>query len=221
MNEPIGAYLDDYTLLEQPGVSARLDDLVKTYPWFTLGRYMQLRSLRGVDPAGYHRALRRTDVRLFIHPYPTLLLAPAAGPVTEPTPAAAIGDDGSYDSLAFEPAGMPEQQPVPPMPSETDAIIDDFLSTEGWGSRIVAAPPVPGVVEEPEDISAASVAEDGEIATEILAQIYLAQGLPDRAIEIYYKLSLKYPEKNAYFADLIAEIRSENGDFGGGTEAYF
>lgn len=46
-----------------------------------------------------------------------------------------------------------------------------------------------------EDISAASVADDGQIATETLAEIYLAQGLPDRAIEIYSKLSLKYPEK--------------------------
>lgn len=214
MDEPIGAYLDDYTLLEQPGVSARLDDLVKTYPWFTLGRYMQLRSLRGVDPAGYHRALRRTDVRLFIHPYPTLLLAPVAEPAGEPA-AVAVEVEEAYHGHTFETGfESPHHQPVP---SETDAIIDDFLSTEGWGSRIVAEPPVPGVVEEPEDISVASVAEDGEIATEILAQIYLAQGLPDRAIEIYYKLGLKYPEKNAYFADLIAEIRAENGEFGNGA----
>lgn len=215
MDEPIGAYLDDYTLLEQPGVSARLDDLVKSYPWFTLGRYMQLRSLRGVDPAGYHRALRRTDVRLFIHPYPTLLLAPVTNATWE---AATVQVEDTHHHDTFETGFESVHQP---MQSETDAIIDDFLSTEGWGSRIVAEPPVPGAVEEPVDISVSSVAEDGEIATEILAQIYLAQGLPDRAIEIYYKLGLKYPEKNAYFADLIAEIRAENGDFGGGTGAYF
>lgn len=211
MDEPIGTYLDDYTLLEQPGVSARIDDLVRSYPWFTLGRYMQLRSLRGVDPAGYHRAMRRTDVRLFIHPYPTLLLAPPAAAAQQGTEP--IATDDGYGR--FEPG-------EPAVPDATTSVIDDFLSTEGWGARIVPQPPVPGQegAEELEDISAASVAEDGEIATEILAQIYLAQGLPDRAIDIYYKLGLKYPEKNAYFADLIAEIRGDEA-MGGGNAAFF
>ena len=38
MENPIGAYLDDYARLDEPGVSLQLYDLVQTYPWFTLGR---------------------------------------------------------------------------------------------------------------------------------------------------------------------------------------
>jgi len=36
-----------------------------------------------------------------------------------------------------------------------------------------------------------------------LAKIYLKQKRYDRALEIFKSLSLKYPEKNVYFADQI------------------
>ena len=42
--------------------------------------------------------------------------------------------------------------------------------------------------------------------TETLARIYDEQGYPDKALEIYSKLSLRYPEKSVYFAALIDEI---------------
>ena len=53
--------------------------------------------------------------------------------------------------------------------------------------------------------------EVGEIVayTETLAQIYLEQGYPEQAKLIYSKLLLAYPEKNTYFAALIAKIENE------------
>ena len=45
--------------------------------------------------------------------------------------------------------------------------------------------------------------------TETLAKIYLEQDYVDRAIEIYSKLSLRYPEKSIYFASLIDEIKQK------------
>ena len=42
-----------------------------------------------------------------------------------------------------------------------------------------------------------------ETFTETLAKIYLKQKRYDRALEIFKSLSLKYPEKNVYFADQI------------------
>lgn len=48
--------------------------------------------------------------------------------------------------------------------------------------------------------------DDGSF-TETLAEIYLKQGRYDKAIEIIDKLSLKFPKKNAYFANRIAEIK--------------
>ncbi|MCI1780143.1 MAG: hypothetical protein LKI53_09350 [Bacteroidales bacterium] len=49
-----------------------------------------------------------------------------------------------------------------------------------------------------------------DFCTETLAEIYVQQQHYEEAISAYSKLSLLYPEKSAYFADLINEIKSKN-----------
>ncbi len=49
---------------------------------------------------------------------------------------------------------------------------------------------------------------DDEFCTETLARIYFEQEFYQRAIEIYEKLILLYPEKSAYFATLIDKARN-------------
>ncbi len=53
------------------------------------------------------------------------------------------------------------------------------------------------------------VAED-ILYTETLAQIYANQGFSKQAIDIYSKLILLYPEKSAYFASLVKELKTKN-----------
>ena len=49
-----------------------------------------------------------------------------------------------------------------------------------------------------------------DLFTETLAQIYAEQGYYEQAKEIYSKLILAYPEKNAYFAALIQKMDELN-----------
>ena len=77
-----------------------------------------------------------------------------------------------------------------------------FLQEEDL--RIVAGEgePEEEVVLQPE------LDDDDEVVTEELAEIYLAQGLRDKSVAIYRKLSLRNPEKSVYFAELIGKINN-------------
>lgn len=59
-----------------------------------------------------------------------------------------------------------------------------------------------------EDISISSVIENEDLVTETLAMVYTNQKLYAKAISIYEKLILKFPEKSAYFATRIENLRN-------------
>lgn len=81
-----------------------------------------------------------------------------------------------------------------------DDIIDRFLLQEDL--RIVADENG----EDKEVTTEAELSGEDDVVSEQLAEIYVSQGLCDRAIEIYHKLSLLNPEKSVYFAGLIDKL---------------
>lgn len=87
--------------------------------------------------------------------------------------------------------------------NEVDDLISKFIQAEPK----IKKPQQNQKFFTPEDVAQRSVEEDGNIATETLAKIYLRQELYAKAIEIYERLCLKYPAKSRYFADQIAEIK--------------
>lgn len=87
-------------------------------------------------------------------------------------------------------------------------LIDRFLSA---GDELIA-PQRPDKAQtiDAKKIEDESVRENDDILTETLASIYLKQKQYARAINIFKKLSLKYPEKSGYFAARISEIENRN-----------
>jgi hypothetical protein len=81
-------------------------------------------------------------------------------------------------------------------------LIDKFISTN---PRI--EPQKDKVYLPNEDISRPFTEESGGLVTETLAKIYVNQGYYSKAIEIYEKLSLKFPEKSSYFASQIEKVK--------------
>lgn len=54
-----------------------------------------------------------------------------------------------------------------------------------------------------------SIAKEEDLASEPLAEIYIKQGKYDTAIDMYRKLSLRNPQKSAYFARKIEAVLKE------------
>ncbi len=49
--------------------------------------------------------------------------------------------------------------------------------------------------------------EEKDVDTEAMAEVWIKQGHPEKAVEIYHKLSLLNPSKSSYFAVLIEKLK--------------
>ena len=85
--------------------------------------------------------------------------------------------------------------------TDKNSLIEEFINTQ---PRII---PKDEPVGESVDISKESVIENEDYLTETLAKVYIKQGYYSKAMFIYEKLSLKYPEKSIYFAAQIENVK--------------
>jgi hypothetical protein len=88
--------------------------------------------------------------------------------------------------------------------NKNDHLITSFIKGEAGPIRADKETSLKG------DVSLDSIREHDGFITDTLARIYVKQGLLAKAIYAYEKLSLKYPEKSAYFAAQIEKIRNIN-----------
>jgi len=141
----------------------------------------------------------------------TLLETPASAdaPVAEKL---IMPEEGFVLNYAEFLSMQPEFGPTEPVqPMNGQELIDQFLESSANNETKIRLKPeadkaageasIEEVAALEQMVSSFNLPEDS--FTDTLARIYLKQKRYDRALEIFKGLSLKYPEKNVYFADQI------------------
>ena len=88
-------------------------------------------------------------------------------------------------------------------PDKKQTLIEKFLEAQPKMPQVkVQDSESPMISEKQKEL------ENDDFVTETLATIYAQQGYYKKAIQIFEKLSLKYPEKSTYFAAQIEKIKT-------------
>ena len=170
--------------------SVELQQLLEDHPWFTVARRAAL-SRQGNDEESLRRAVGRNAIFFLSRDEIFRLLTGKVKVQEEP------------------------EAPKPPRPQYYVVGGDyfgreDFERLEEEGFSVTT--PVFGAKAGSVDYAPAVAAEvdaDRTMVSETLAEIYAAQELYQRSIEIYEKLILLNPEKSAYFAALIEKVKEK------------
>jgi hypothetical protein len=133
----------------------------------------------------------------------TILKEEEENPAVSPAPS----EEGETPALPVrkplaDPASVLNDPPRPKVPSSQ--LIDNFIRQD---PRIT---PNKSTFYSPMNMAKKSVQEPEDLVTETLAKVYAGQGNYIKAIQVYEKLRLKFPEKKLYFAALIQELKDKS-----------
>lgn len=112
--------------------------------------------------------------------------------------------DSGEDLLSEIKNSKKKIKPEGPKQKEQIEIIDQFIKTQPSIKGKVAAEAPPS---QKDDLSEKSLIYGENIISETLAQILIKQGKKDKAIEVFKKLIWKFPQKKAYFAAQIEDLK--------------
>lgn len=115
-----------------------------------------------------------------------------------------------YTTSIADAKNQPQPQPPAPAPVEELPTISSLIE------KFSVNPPkiIFNVDQHDSEANFAeeSCKENDEIVTETLAIVYAQQGYTGKAEKILKKLSLQFPEKSVYFADLIKKLKSKENN---------
>jgi len=188
-----------YRYIENPGLLngetlGELKSLVDAFPYFQTGWLLYLKNLKMVNAPEYETVLKSVAVRV---PNRKKLYKWLNTEVhTKDFPSFASTENGGPSFHLEDSVDR----------GKTNSLIDKFLSSSPSIQPRKNTEEITSSDDQPDEILEKSLSESDEIVTETLAMIYFQQKKYDKALEAFQKLSLKYPEKSAYFASRIEEI---------------
>lgn len=192
--EKLLTYIENPSALNEATLP-ELKELTREYPYFQTAALLYLKNLKSVDDLSYTVELKRT----------ALLVADRTR--LEEVMEADKPSDSKVEALTEVTSGVEfilKEEPADagaPRLQHAD-LIDRFISENPHikpvgSDTVVEEPPVPVDEENVTD----------SVFTESLAKIYIKQKQYAKAIRIFEKLNLKYPEKSSYFADQIKFLK--------------
>lgn len=215
---------------------AFLQDLARRYPWFSLGRLLLFKSLCGLGGEASLSESEKTALYVYSRSIPYFILQESLQAEEKqaenefftldlsqeiekeeaaPPPVTGKQDRGGTAEYILE---QPRERTFYPgadyfgkadmanLELDVTVPIDRFISDKPRFVQMLART---GENIDTQQQDTPPVLSDNEFVTETLARIYAQQGYHKLAIASYGKLILLYPEKSAYFATLVQEIKQK------------
>jgi len=182
-----GALLSDTTL-------PQTEQLVMDYPWYAAAWALYAKNLKITGRSGFEEALKKAA-----------LLSPDRKWLKNLMTGAGLSEKHTRTAEEYTIPELPAEEHLNASESRVDKsrLIEDFLEKGGRFNTFSEDESGKQTV----DLSERAVSFNDEIVTESFANILVQQKKIGEAIEVFKKLSLKFPEKSIYFAARIEEIK--------------
>lgn len=192
-----------------------LESLIKESPWYSYARQILLEKLYRIDKEAFTQKLKECAV--FLASRSTLYRN-----INNPDRDFAEEETIVLDASEKTENVTPEEEIVEEAPRRKVIVAGgDFFSKEDLKSiapeddmelKLRNSPFVKKQADKSTVIDSEGKVNFDDLAfcTETLGHIYAQQGYNEQAIEVFSKLILLYPQKSAYFAALVNDLKTKN-----------